>query len=145
MPLNSNRNPELVLAVSGFILHGVWEFAHSQLYTDHVRGWAYVLWSRVHCTAGDVMILLVCFWLTAIVARSRKWFAGPNRRTAIFLFLILGLGYTTFSEWLNTTVRETWSYTEAMPTMGGIGLSPILQWIVIPPILIFILSKSCRS
>jgi hypothetical protein len=30
--------------------------------------------------------------------------------------ILFGLGYTVFSEWLNTQVRQSWSYTEAMPS-----------------------------
>lgn len=45
-----------------------------------------------------------------------------------------GVGYTVFSEWLNTTVRKSWAYSELMPIVPGleIGLSPLAQWIVMP-------------
>lgn len=138
----NNSPPELLLVIWGFLLNAAWEFLHSSLYVDHATGWAYVLWSRVHCTVGDVLILLVCFWLTALVMRSRHWFAKSNRLLPSALFVIFGLAYTMFSEWFNTTIRESWTYAASMPTVVGIGLSPILQWIVIPPIIVLILSKS---
>ena len=45
-----------------------------------------------------------------------------------------GVGYTVFSEWLNTAVRGSWAYADAMPIVPwlGIGLAPLLQWIVVP-------------
>jgi hypothetical protein len=50
----------------------------------------------------------------------------------------IGLGYTVFSEWLNTVVRDGWTYAAAMPTVriGGleVGLSPLAQWLVVPPL-----------
>jgi hypothetical protein len=40
--------------------------------------------------------------------------------------VLLGLGYTVFSEWLNARIRQSWSYTEAMPVIPplGTGLPP---------------------
>ena len=48
--------------------------------------------------------------------------------------ILLGLGYTVFSEWLNVRIRQTWSYTEAMPLLPplGTGLAPFLQWVIVP-------------
>lgn len=52
--------------------------------------------------------------------------------------MLFGAGYTIFSEWMNTTVLRSWTYSSAMPTidLGGfeIGLSPLAQWVVIPPL-----------
>jgi hypothetical protein len=47
---------------------------------------------------------------------------------------VLGIGYTVFSEWLNVDVRATWAYTEQMPVLPplGTGLTPLLQWLIIP-------------
>lgn len=44
------------------------------------------------------------------------------------------LGYTVFSEWLNTSVRASWAYSDLMPVIPvvDLGLSPLAQWIVIP-------------
>ena len=52
----------------------------------------------------------------------------------MLLTVIFGLAYTLFSEWFNIEVRETWAYSDLMPVIPIIdaGLSPVLQWIVIP-------------
>ena len=44
-----------------------------------------------------------------------------------------GLSYTAFSEWFNTTVRAVWTYSEWMPVTPfvPIGVSPLLQWVVV--------------
>jgi hypothetical protein len=38
----------------------------------------------------------------------------------------LGLGYTLYSEWLNTAVRQSWAYAAAMPMLPLLrtGLRP---------------------
>jgi hypothetical protein len=47
-----------------------------------------------------------------------------------------GLAYTIFSEWLNTEIRDSWAYTEWMPTLPliGYGLAPFAQWLLVPPL-----------
>ena len=50
--------------------------------------------------------------------------------------IVLGVLYTAFSEWLNVAVRGSWAYSDWMPVIRvgtfAIGLSPLLQWIVVP-------------
>lgn len=127
--------PEVWVGVMGFVLNAIWEFAQSSLYADHGQGAAYVLWTRLHCTLGDVLILLASFWVTSIALRSRQW---PLRHPLAggALFALLGLAYTIWSEWINTGVRGVWEYTPSMPTIAGIGITPILQWLVLPPLIV---------
>jgi hypothetical protein len=51
---------------------------------------------------------------------------------------VFGIGYTVFSEWLNVVIRAAWAYSEWMPVIPlfghKIGLSPLLQWIVVPAV-----------
>jgi hypothetical protein len=51
------------------------------------------------------------------------------------LAVAFGVLYTVFSEWLNTEVRGSWAYAAAMPVVPpfGTGLSPLAQWLVVPP------------
>ena len=50
--------------------------------------------------------------------------------------LVMGMSYTVYSEWLNTVVRKAWAYSELMPVVPllGTGLSPLMQWLVVPTI-----------
>jgi hypothetical protein len=52
----------------------------------------------------------------------------------VFTAIMLGAAYTVFSEWLNIDIRRSWSYTAAMPVFPllGTGLTPLLQWLVVP-------------
>lgn len=129
------RRFELPLIGFGFAANMVWELAQSPLYTDHGEGWRHVAWTRFHCTLGDVLILLGAFWATAAVHRSWRW-PVTRGRGAVTFFVASGLAYTSWSEWLNTSVREAWAYAPAMPRVLGIGLSPLLQWLVLPPLLL---------
>lgn len=137
------RRFEIPLVLWGFALNLVWEFAQSPLYADHVEGWRYLVWTRFHCTLGDVLILLGAFWATAAAYRSWSW-PVTRGNAATVMFLVAGLLYTSWSEWFNTSVRGAWSYAPAMPTVLGVGLAPLLQWLVLPPLLILILRASAK-
>jgi hypothetical protein len=59
-----------------------------------------------------------------------------NRALVALTATVIGIGYTIYSEWLNTVVRESWSYAAAMPRLPvlGTGLTPVAQWLVLPPL-----------
>jgi hypothetical protein len=61
------------------------------------------------------------------------------------LLVIPAVGYTALSEWINTIARGSWAYSALMPVirLGGfeIGLSPLLQWLVIPPVALWLAGR----
>lgn len=113
----------------------VWEFAHMPLYTIWTEGtWGEIVFAAVHCTGGDILIAMSSLIL-ALMLSGRGWpFVAATRSAVTVLTLLFGLGYTLFSEWLNIVIREAWAYSELMPIIPVLnaGLSPVLQWIVIP-------------
>lgn len=123
--------PELRLASWGFGLHLAWEAIQTPLYADADRDLSYLAWTRLHCTLGDVLILLACFWGTALLFGGRDWIVAGGVPPAL-TFVALGVAYTSWSEWWNAGIRGNWSYAPSMPTLWGIGASPLLQWIVVP-------------
>ena len=133
------RWPELPIVGWGLGLNVLWEFAQTPLYRDADREWQYLLWSRFHCAVGDVLILLGAYWATALVFRDRQW--PWHRPSAGILFVTIGIGYTVFSEWLNTSLRSSWQYADEMPLVLGIGLTPILQWIILPVALLLLIRQ----
>jgi hypothetical protein len=54
----------------------------------------------------------------------------------VFAFIVVSLAYTIYSEWLNVFVRKSWAYSDILPVIPlfGTGLTPVLQWIVVPVI-----------
>lgn len=114
----------------------VWETLQLPLYTIWQTGTAREqAFAVIHCTLGDFLIALVTLAVALSIAGDRAWPARRFRQVAV-LTLIFGVGYTIFSEWLNISVSAAWAYSELMPVLsiGGaqIGLSPLLQWIVLP-------------
>ena len=111
-----------------------WEFAHMPLYTLWRTGTlSEIAFAALHCTGGDVLIALSAIMLALFLAGDPAWPAARSGQVTS-LTLVLGLAYTLFSEWLNIEVREAWAYSDLMPVIPIIdaGLSPVLQWVVIP-------------
>ena len=96
----------------------------------------------VHCTGGDVLITTTTLLIAALVARRRGWHQFSRRM--VITVIVLGVTYTILSEWLNVEVWRSWSYSSAMPALPwlGTGLSPLLQWFVIPALAFAITSGS---
>lgn len=135
------ETPEILLLMLSVPLQLLWEIAQFPLYTVwHEGDWGYILYGLIHCTLGDLLILLSVFWLVSILNRTRHWIFSPSMPN-IVLFTVIGLAYTIFSEILNTRIKGTWGYTELMPIVPviEIGGMPFLQWLLIPPVLIWLM------
>lgn len=120
-------------------LHLVWEIAQLPLYVV----WrdaepAVIAWAVVHCTAGDGLIALATFALACAWSRGVDW-PWHSLRRGLPALLLSGVAYTVFSEWRNVYRLGWWAYTEQMPTIFGIGVSPLAQWVVVPVIALWIL------
>lgn len=113
----------------------VWEIAHVPLYTLWLTGTlGEIAYAILHCTLGDVLIAATTLGL-ALALFGRGWPAHRVRPIAL-LTIIFAVTYTVFSEWLNVSVRGAWAYRDIMPILPpfGTGLTPVLQWIIVPVI-----------
>jgi hypothetical protein len=119
-----------------FVLNLAWEIAQVRLYTI----WAAadgmsVAWALLHCSLGDVVIALAMFALAGIVLRRADWPA--SRPWAGGTIVVIGaMVFTAWSEWFNVYRAGSWGYAASMPMILGIGLSPLLQWLILPPVMI---------
>lgn len=112
----------------------VWEVLQLPLYTIWTTGTAHeIAFAVVHCTGGDVLIALSALTLALIAVGTKSW-PADSHRWVMLVTLALGVGYTIFSEWLNVIVRSSWTYSPLMPVVPilNVGLSPLLQWTVVP-------------
>lgn len=112
----------------------VWEVLHLPLYTLSQTGTtANIAWILIRCTIGDVLIALSSLVIVLIVFNQRTW---PNQAywRVAGAALVVGLGYTLFSEWYNARIVGLWAYSELMPVLPAVnlGLSPLVQWVVVP-------------
>ncbi|HEB35340.1 MAG TPA: hypothetical protein ENI18_05820 [Candidatus Aminicenantes bacterium] len=133
---------ELNIAFFAFLLNFAWEVLQTPFFLDISDKIKTIIWYRFHCTLGDVMISLGSFWLVALISKSRIWFLNLTKGK-LLLFVAFGVSYTIFSEIKNVSLNKLWAYSDLMPVIPyiDVGIVPLIQWIIIPPILVFIIRK----
>ncbi len=134
--------PELNIAFFSFLLNFVWEVLQTPFFVDISTEVTTIIWYRFHCTLGDVMISLAGFWFVALILRSRNWFLNPTKKK-LLLFVAFGVSYTIFSEIKNVSLNKLWDYSDFMPVIPDIdvGIIPLIQWIILPPLLVYIVRR----
>jgi hypothetical protein len=123
-------------------LNLAWEVAHVRLYTLWSEAEpVYIAFSILHCTLGDVLIGIAALLLALMAGREGSLKDWHVARVAA-VTAILGTGYTVFSEWMNITLLRSWIYAESMPRLAigdfEIGISPLMQWLVVPPLALYV-------
>ena len=127
-----------ILATS--TLHLLWEILQLPLYTIWTaEPRAKQAFAVLHCTIGDVMIASLTL-LIALALFGRAEWPSVGSKLVWLTTMVLGAGYTVYSEWLNVNVRGTWAYAPSMPTVPviGTGLAPLLQWLIVPTLVLWI-------
>ena len=125
-----------VWSALAFVLNLAWEIGHVRLYALWIEAdGSRIAWSVFHCSLGDVVIALAMFTLAAAALRRADW---PQSRpwTGGAIVVIGAMAFTAWSEWYNVYRTGAWAYAPDMPTVYGIGLSPLLQWLIIPAVLV---------
>lgn len=133
-------SPEFNIALFSFLLHFVWEFVQAPTYAGMIE---MNHWDGIKlcmsATFGDVGFALTAFLLTSLAARSRKWYDTPTAGQYL-LYLGVGIALTVGFEHYYTQISLRWTYSELMPLVPplGTGLSPLLQWLIIPLIALWL-------
>lgn len=147
MPVSPGRTwpwwqPWLALGLFAFLLHFVWEMLQVPFYArmGSASHWGAVL-GCARATGGDVLISLAGYAAAAAWTRDRLWLGQRHRRDALAVFLGTGVAITIVLEWLNVHVWRTWAYAPAMPAVLGIGLAPILQWLLVPALTLWLAGR----
>lgn len=143
MSVSNTIAPELDLLILAFPIHFTWEVLQAPLFrsmqeVSHMDG----IRICFQATLGDMAILLLAFWFTALLARTRHWVAQPSRR-AIAAWLFFGLAMTIALEFYSTEVIHRWTYSASMwrLPLAGTGVAPLMQWIVLPLLLLWYLHR----
>lgn len=138
--------PEAWFLFFGFLLHYPWEFLQVPFFegVPSMPHWEAVVFCS-GAAAGDAVIGLVAYWLASATARDRRWYFHPAK-SSWAVYLGAGLAITIVMEWLATEVLARWTYAESMPTLPGIGtgLTPLLQWSLLPPLILWLARGQSR-
>lgn len=127
----------IFFALIVLVLNLIWEFSHYQLYND-LTGIPQTL-HIIIASFSDVFWVFIIFFFVFLINRGIEWMENPTKKD-YFLIVIFGLVIAILIEIINLNL-ERWAYKEIMPTILGIGLSPLLQLAITGVLSLLILKK----
>ncbi|MDA8239292.1 MAG: hypothetical protein M0Z67_02850 [Nitrospiraceae bacterium] len=113
--------------IFAYLMNYVWESFHAVfLYQDHdFKAEKYVLMLN-YVAAMDGLLIVGMYVFVAILWKEALWLKEMNiKQTSTTV--ALGLLIAALIEHRKVVVLKTWAYLPAMPTIFGIGISPLLQ------------------
>ena len=123
--------------VLAFALNFVWELGHYSLYKGFVYDGPHVAFLGLASLADTIMAGLLYFGF-ALIYKDGSWIQNLTVSRTVWLILVGGLG-AAVSEMAHLSAGN-WIYTDRMPLVFGIGLTPLLQFSTLP-LLIYFLSS----
>lgn len=141
--------PEFNVALFAFLLNLPWELWQVPLFERMALA---PHWEAVKtcskAAVGDAAITLVAYWLVALAASNRAWVVSPSA-SAMLGFAACGVVITAVIERLalGGLWIQGWSYSPLMPVVPGlgVGLSPLVQWLALPPLVIWLVRRQLTS
>ena len=120
----------LILAsvfVFAFLLNYVWESYHAvYLYEAHDFNAKKYIRMLTYVSSMDGALIVGIYLLLSILWTDMLWLQTMNRKQ-VWTACLTGLAIAAAIEYRKVFVLKTWSYTPLMPTILGIGVSPLFQ------------------
>ena len=137
--------PEFNVLLFALLLNYPWEFIQAPLFEGMAeRPHGAAVKACTQAALGDSVIMLMAYWGVAALGRGRAWIAAPGWRD-VLLFSSIGVAITVVMEWLalNGGWLNGWTYSSLMPIIPGlgVGLVPVLQWMVLPPLVAALVAR----
>lgn len=139
------RCPEFNVALFALLLNYPWEFLQVPLFEGMSQAphW-HAVQSCSRAAVGDAVISLLAFEVVSLWAGARAWVMRPTA-PMVFGFIACGVFTTVVIERLALAGlwMERWSYSTLMPILPGleVGVSPIAQWVVLPPLVLWLVRR----
>lgn len=140
---HSRLLPLATFFLGSFLLNLLWENVQAPLFRGY-ESFAQHFPICLKATAtGDMLFIFTIYLCLAMVHRDWQWLRNPltYRHPATWLLpIIIGLLLATSFELWAVHAAHRWQYTNSMPLIPllQIGLTPILQMIVIPTIVLLL-------
>lgn len=140
--------PEFNIVVFAILLNWPWEFLQVPFFsgmpsTMHWEG----IKACTRAALGDAVIMLFAYGCVAVFA-GRFWVLHP-KLAHVAAFVGVGLALTVVIEKmaLSGAWIESWSYSERMWVLPvlDVGLAPVLQWILLPLIVIWFCRRQLQA
>lgn len=133
----------LAIFVAGVVLNYIWDVSQAVLYVGMISI-AAISWHCFVAALGDGVIVLVIHAAGWLVFGKPGWFVHPRAAQIVFL-LGFDLAIAVAVEWAAVYWLHRWSYTSQMPLIPGlgIGVTPVLQMLVLPAAVSKVVNKWC--
>src|SRR3990167_10415087 len=120
--MNSSKR-FLIVGLIILILNLIWEFSHHSLYINlsEIPKYSHL----IIASFTDMLIILGIFAIVSLKNKNLNWIKNPSKFDYLIV-VFLGLIIAIFIEMINLNLGR-WEYTGAMPTIFGIGVSPMVQ------------------
>ena len=124
-----------------FVLNLIWEISHSLLYAPHFAGIADFIKVHIRVSLGDTVVVFVILLLDIFIFSKIFSEKKLGRKRTISIMLSGFIWAVAVEKYALATGR--WSYNDLMPIVPflKVGLTPLLQMTLIPPLAIFMGSR----
>jgi len=126
--------------IIGFLLNLIWEVLQAPLYEGFDLSSLHLLYC-LYASVVDAFVIAIMFSGFAIYYRRLNWVNKLTIGNAVVL-IISGLFVAIiFESW--ALIRKQWNYSSNMPILPftKIGLSPVLQMMILPFITFYLTKK----
>lgn len=95
----------------------------------------------VACSFGDGVIVVLIYVAGWLVFGRQEWFESPGLAEYV-LTAVVGLPVAIAVEW-SALASGRWQYSGRMPLLPGIsvGLTPVLQMLILPPAIFYLVAR----
>lgn len=133
-----------ILTVS-YVLNYIWETVHETfLYEISMLSAKQHALMILEASLDDALIIVCIYLFIAALWRDINWLDTMNK-SQIITAATAGILAAVFIELRAVIIHNTWSYQPAMPTVFGIGLSPLVQLAVTGPLSFWITGRLLYS
>jgi len=131
----------VIVFVLAFLLNFVWETLHAVLFYEGHATFVAAFFTRMVLYASfiDALLILGIFCAGCMVFKGDCWLEHYGSKEFAFT-IVLGIVIAAIIE-IKAFFLEQWAYTSLMPTIFGIGLSPLVQLAVTGALSMFVTSK----
>lgn len=114
------------LFVLGFLLNMTWEVWHSQLYTTCLQqSWTKNVRLLTIMSLKDALFIVLFYLISFAIVREYMPATIPQVAPHV-LFVFFALIFSFIDEKI-AIARNRWEYSLSMPTLFGVGITPLLE------------------
>ena len=120
-----------LLIVLAFLLNLFWEVAHTPLYSEPLKegfewmGKNFYMFVLLYASSIDALMIAVIFSFVSWKNKNWEWINKPSSKDYLTI-IVIGIIIAIIIEYRALSAGR-WLYGNFMPTILGIGLTPLIQ------------------